>query len=1190
MYLKTLEITGFKSFANKTILDFGRGMTAVVGPNGCGKSNVSDAIRWVLGEQSAKALRGSKMGDVIFNGTDSSKPLNMAEVSITLAECEDRLGTDFNEVNVTRRVFRSGESQYFINKSACRLKDIQRLFMDTGIGRNSYSIMEQGRIDMILSSRPEDRRAVFEEASGITKFKSDKKETLRKLSQTDGNLMRLEDIIREVSRQIRSLERQAEKAKRYQAIKDELRDMDLFHSQRRLKAMREERATAEKRAEELGTELETVKKQVETVEADSEGARETLNATEEQIAQAMELSVQAKTDLESTQNLITVNEERIQELKTYASRDTKDAKEAETRLGQHKENLETLRKGLGTLATDRDSAEKAFKDAQAKVDDAEGTLNESRKRVQELRARLIGAEQEIAKGQLELAKLADSEKESIAKRQRLEAEHQQSEQRQVDLVQRFDAMASGLTKLETEVASKQDVLNSLLVSRTEKESRLQKLRQEISEFQQQLAAKNAALELILKQEASAEEFPAGARLLLDPKDLPEVDPAGIFGPVAHKLKAKPGYQRALESCLRTWMDTIVVKDPQTMRGLLEALEHHSNGSARMISAQADAPPRIDMAGERLIDHIDSESDAQNIAEILFANVIVVEDSKAVPADIPFGITVVTKTGTLIRGNGSSEFYSTEDQAGNPLAMRHLKTEIEESLLELNENLTLRRQAVDTLQSEEENSVQMIQRARTELEESKNKFAQQQGERQSLNSQAMQAKNSFEKAAKLLAQLAAVSSPGDEKRQAVSNRLATARSQQAEMRSAIQEQEGLLQKIELSRSHQASDASEKRVAFAELQQRLNSQKQQLEPAEQRIRELEGLIANRSQGVQGYETRVQALKNQIEEAKEKLDPLHKEFETQNKQLEEHRKRRQKQTEELQQSERGLRENRQKLDKWQQEKNSLDIKLAESNVREQAIYERIEEEYQLSNMDFDRLGEPDWGDKGQPDDQSLETQVNAMKARLDKMGPVNLVAIEEHRELEDRHQFLLQQQEDLVNSKKELEEMIRKINKTTEEMFMETFNKVNENFQVMFKKLFGGGIAELKLMDAEDALDSGIEIVARPPGKKPQTISLLSGGERTMTAVSLLFSLYQVKPSPFCFLDELDAALDDANIGRFVDALQMFVKDSQFVVITHNRRTIDAAGALYGVTMQEKGISKVVSVKLSDYEGLAVQGAIK
>lgn len=1182
MYLKKLELIGFKSFANKTVLEFGPGLSGIVGPNGCGKSNVSDAIRWVLGEQSAKALRGKKMEDIIFNGTDDHKPLGMAEVSVTFTEVEDRLDTDFHEVTITRRVFRSGEGQYFINKKPCRLKDIHRLFMDSGVGKGSYSILEQGKIDQILSSRPEDRRAVFEEASGITKYKADKREAERKLKQTEDNLTRVEDIIREVKRRIISLQRQAGKARRYQSLKDELRGIDLYLSRRHLTQLDTEQQTAAQRVATFTHDLDALRTDIESMEMATAADREKLAGIETGINAAMEAAMQAKTALDTTLRTIATNQERITELKDIANRDTADAAEAESRLGEHRNALTVLEKTIADTTARRDAALTDSDTARTKVEEIEDTLNKSRKTIRERRDQLERAENQINAHQTELADLSERDRATIIRRERLLAESQEVAENVERLGHSTKNLDTHNATLLSAVDEKRDLLQGLLSSREEKAERVRAAQQQSGHLNREIAASQAALKLLAQQEAQQEQFPGGARLLLNPEtaaSTPGVNPAQIHGALADLIKAKPGYESALESALRSVLDAVVVANGTALRETLRALKHTDPGSARLLNAApADIPAP---APNSLLQFVEADPTVRDLAAALLGPIQVADVLDQVPADAPLA---VTKAGILLQGGLAAEYFSHSDQASNPLHIQHLKAHHTEALEKNQDELTAIQATLKTLSDEDSAAAHSINLARVAAEEARRVQAQHEGELQSLRRQHEQMLKRQKAVEQELIDIEAAPAPGEARRRELVELLETERTNQASLRQELNEQEELLQKIEITRGHLAAESAEKRVAHAEINQQVHALEQQKGPAAQRIREVENLIANRTQGIEACQTRVTRLTDEITRANAALEPARKHVETQNQELETARAQRQSQADQLQITEKNLREKRGKLEGLSDAKNKTDIALAEAKVRRTALLQRIEADYDLTHEELLREPEPEWPEEGVPPDAEIEKQVNGLRKKLDSMGPVNLVAIEEHAELEERYTFLLQEQQDIVQSKDDLVNQIKGIETKTFDLFMTTFRRINENFQDMFTRLFGGGTARLELINEEEALDSGIDIIARPPGKKPQTISLLSGGERTMTAVALLFSLYQVKPSPFCFLDELDAALDDANIGRFVDTLKMFLEKSQFIVITHNRLTIGAADVLYGVTMQEKGVSRIVSVNLNEAQKAA------
>ncbi|HPF99699.1 MAG TPA: chromosome segregation protein SMC [Kiritimatiellia bacterium] len=1183
MYLKSLELVGFKSFADRTKLEFEPGMTAIVGPNGCGKSNISDSVRWVLGEQSAKALRGSKMEDVIFNGTELHKPLGMAEVSITLADCEQTLGTEYNEVTITRRVFRSGEGQYFINKTPCRLKDIQRLFMDTGVGTNSYSLMEQGRIDLILSSRPEDRREVFEEASGITKFKADKKEAIRKLEHTETNLLRLADIVREVRRQIISLQRQAGKARRYKELQEQLRGLDIFATRDRLTSLNEEISTLESRLASITEQEEAVRADLEQNDQQASTIRADLASTEKQIAEAMEASVQSRTELDRARELIRINQDRIQELKDLSERDSRDANEARNRLEQHRGSLKEHRAELDQAVAARDAAEKELSIRNEALVQQDAELEQLRKLVHELGAESVDLESRIARLQNELHTLEAEERTTVIRRERLAAEHGEIQR----VVQAFEGrqgdMARGLEQLQQEAKTAGERVQTMTAQRTDKVRAIAEVDKELAGLRAAAAARQAKIELLGSKDAKTEGFPGGARLLLDEPGVLGINPSLILGSLAERLQAEPPYRMALEAALRAWLDAIVVSDDAFAIDILREIGRRGEGSLRALSVKTQTAPApfFNGPGERLLDHVQCAGEIRPLAERVLHNVRVVSDVGDIPTPLLPEATYVTQTGALLRGNGSFEYWLPESHEINPLAREHQLAEWERELADIRQKMDQAEANLKLLKTDEQSFDAGLEAARHEFDEARKRLSQREGENHIISQEAGQAREKSDTVAWELKQLTEQHSSGEGRRSAIHQQIEDMRNRMAQVRSTIATKTDDLRSREQDRQVSAAEVTDYRVRFAERRQQAEHLTARIEPMQARIAELEGLIQNRSQDINSYQSRIQDLQTAITTTEARLQPMQDNVNRLGEQLEAARHARAEKLQVLAAADSVLREKRAAMDDIRNRKSSIDVEVAEQRVRRQNLVERISADYHITPDQMLAEPEPVWEDGHQPDREQLETNIAEIRAKLEAMGPVNLVAIEEHRELEERFTFLSQQQDDLVKAKQQLMDMIRRINKTTTEMFSKTFEQVNANFQEMFKRIFGGGSAKLVLVNEEDVLESGIEIIARPPGKKLQTVSLLSGGERTMTAVALLFSLYMVKPSPFCLLDELDAALDESNIGRFVKVVQGFLDRSQFVVITHNRQTISAASVLYGVTMEQSGVSKIVSVKFSRHE---------
>jgi chromosome segregation protein len=1185
VYLKSLEIIGFKSFANKTKLEFEPGMTAIVGPNGCGKSNVSDAVRWVLGEQRARALRGAKMEDVIFSGTDSQKPLGMAEVSITLADCTGFLGVEYDEVCISRRVFRSGESGYFLNRKACRLKDIQRLFMDTGIGTDSYSTLEQGKIDQILSSRPEDRRNVFEEASGITKYKADKKEALRKLEHTEANLLRLADVIREVKRQIISLQRQAGKAKRYKDLAEEVRGLDIYVTREKLTEYAQKINEFNGELQVLERTVRELHEQVESAESAAENSRQALTRLEETISQAMEQASAAKSELERTRNLIAMNTDRIAELATLAQRNTQETEEARTRLETHRNELSRIVDEMASSETEKAAAKEELDHAMLAQKEVEEQMNSTRAQLNGLRNESIALDSAAAKMQNELNELDARDRSTMLKKERLSTEKAELDRSLKSFIGHQQEMDAKVETLSVKVAGQAGSLNTLSSERSDRNEQISEQDRSLNETLKTIAAKQAQLEMLSGGEARQEGFPPGAQILLEPPTDFTPGRDGIIGPLAEQLTTSPEYQTALEAILRPCIDALVVKDEAYAREALAWLREQEAGSARLLSvavAKEETPPDSSSPiGKGLLDCISFSDDVAPLVRRLFWNVRVVGSELEIPATLPSDTVVVSQNGTLVAGDGASEIWMPGTEDKSPLARHQLREQLQEEIGKLETTASQLQGTLDTLRGEESGIGTAIETARQMLEGFRRELALQEGERQVIVRETASARERAEIVGFELANLTEGESKGVELRSRLATELQESRTRQANVRTQIAEQTLSLAEVEERRSDALSITSEHRIVFLQKSQALEHLVNRKQPMEARIRELDELIADRTNGVDSYNQRIDGLKSSTEEETAKIDPLEQRLKETAQTLENERARREETIQGLATAENRLRGLRDSMEGKLNQKSTFEVERAEYKMRHDNALERITGTYHITQEELAEAEPPRWENDEVPERETIETRVAEIHAKLDAMGPVNLVAIEEHAEHEERFAFLNKQEADLVAAKQQLLDMIKTINATTTEMFKTTFDKVNENFQVMFKKLFGGGSAKLVLTDDEDVLESGIEIIARPPGKKLQTISLLSGGERTMTAVALLFSLFIVKPSPFCVLDELDAALDDANINRFVDALKEFLQQSQFIIITHSRQTIAAADVIYGVTMQTRGISKVVSMKFADYQ---------
>ncbi|MFH0880905.1 MAG: AAA family ATPase, partial [Lentisphaerota bacterium] len=741
-----------------------------------------------------------------------------------------------------------------------------------------------------------------------------------------------------------------------------------------------------------------------------------------------------------------------------------------------------------------------------------------------------------------------------------------------------------LEERQARLAMQAQLVKDMVQQRSTRAEQAAKIQQSLGELKTKAATRRAQIDLLTRSEKQAEGFPTGAKLLLDEKKTLSIDYQSVLGPLAQQIHADPQWRAALESALRAWLDAVVVADVDTAFRVISQLQQRAEGSAHLLSLTCDepeAPACPAGAGSPLMDHVQCDPKAIPLLRRLIGNVRVVSDLSDIPRPVPSGLVYVTAKGALVRGNGSLEYWMAEEHETNPLARKHAMTEWQKELDGILAEMQNQEKQLKTLQSDEKAFEQSVQEARTGLEECQRNMALCEGERQIISQQARQARERAETVSWELDVLQKQTETGGDRKSEIIAEMDALRSRQTGLRTETVRKTDELQSLEEMRTALNSEATDIRIKFAEHRQQVDHLLTRKEPLEARIREIEALIKDRADGINSYQARIQDLAKSSQTAEARIAPLQEDMEKHTQRLEASRTLRAEKMLALSNFDSSLRVKRAKLDDLRAKKSEMDVELAEQRMRRQNLVDRISSDYHINTAQMQNEPEPEWENNQKPDRETMEITVAEIRTKLESMGPVNLVAIEEHDELEKRFTFLTQQQDDLINAKQQLLDLIRKINSTTTDMFKQTFDTVNVNFQELFKKLFGGGSAKLVLVDEENVLESGIEIIARPPGKKLQSVSLLSGGERTMTAVALLFALYMVKPSAFCVLDELDAALDESNIGRFLKMLLEFLNKSQFIVITHNRQTISAADVLYGVTMEEHGVSKIVSVKFSHHE---------
>ncbi|MFP4204135.1 MAG: chromosome segregation protein SMC, partial [Opitutales bacterium] len=1222
MYLKEIAINGFKSFAERTRLDLQHGVTAIVGPNGCGKSNIVDAVRWVLGEQSAKALRGASMQDVIFEGTDKRKPLPVCEVALTFSGCEAELGTAFNEVAISRRVTRDGGSDYYINGKVSRLKDIQRLFANTGVGRVSYSFMLQGQIDQVLSTNPAERRIIFEEAAGITLYKAQRKEALNKLTQVDANLARVTDVIEEVSRQIGSLKRQASKALRYQRMQHRLTHLDLAFS-----AHRHTGLTAS--IDKLVAESEGYREKVNTRSASLEGdekkladKKEERKQLSEKIQELQQRVYNLRSEKENAENQSEFSEIRSKDLQTRIDACKKEISDLETEQKQLAERARNESENKQLQLNIVDDSDRIFRERNDEVVKAQEALAEKEGQLQERRQAVLHAENRINRARSRCTTLEVELKSYQVKHASLKETrdtlNQSSETLEQELADARKLLAHRREEHETaeaELQKEREHSNSLL-------QEFRALQERIQEQDRNLARKSAHLNVLENLQAKFEGFGEGAKAILGDElgDLVAKEDVAIL---SRELDIPSSYTAALEVILGPAAEALYVGDPEKAVGISGQLQSRKLGRACLqvglgvaTEAEQGEPPEWMVPAASVL-KVQNENLLAPV-ERLLGGCYIVEDLGAFMRfwenrpDFRFRL-VATREGEAVDSRGLLFGGSTSgEQADSVLereteirSLRHAAGEQRKDL----DKLRREAQELEEKRNVAESSVENRRKRLSELASEISALVEQErGQQQKIEEN----KRNLRKAEEELEQL-------DEKHGHAVSELEEARRELKNAEQALEQERSKESGLEeeIARARELRD--EKREALADVRLELAEKKQRLESVDRALGEVERETGNIKERIRSRNQEIDTLNEQIkelrqsgEEQSKKSKELEKTLQVAAGELEKDGARLKEMDKEIMELDNGLTERRKENHTFERNLNKLEVRLAEERSQLNFIEENARGEYQVDlgevdwkselwtaniafekRVNFDDLDDPDKitaqpkEDPREPTEEELaemddmdwsavEQEISELKGRISNMGPVNLDAISEYADLKERHDFLKKQSEDLWNSKNALVQTIDEINETSQTLFRDTFEQVRKNFAYTYEKMSGGGESDLKLVDADDPLESGVEITARPPGTRLKSVTLLSGGQRTMAAVALLFAIYLVKPSPICVLDEIDAALDDANIGRFCEMLRGFTEKSQFLIVTHNKRTISNADTVFGVTMPEGGVSTLVSMR--------------
>ncbi|PMB84281.1 chromosome segregation protein SMC [Dolosicoccus paucivorans] len=1180
MYLDRIEMTGFKSFADKTVIEFDKGLTAVVGPNGSGKSNLSEAIRWVLGEQSAKSLRGDRMEDVIFNGTQDRRPVNMAKVTLVLNNEDRYLDYDFNEISITRSYNRNGDSQYLINQQPVRLKDIIDLLLDSGLGKNSFAMISQGKVESIFLSKPEERRAIFEEAAGVQRYQLRKQEAERKITRSKDHLSRVEDIIYELEKQITPLEKQRDDAMSYQKLTAQLKEEEISLYTYQIETHQQTWHQAQKEDDELKQAIQTAKKEMDKVDQE-------LSATQDQIEhlnQTIDSSLESYHQWTYQQQKNESQEAMLNQQLSFNEQSKADQEKNRQAMMERQQRatqlMQTLEEEKGQLKDDYDQLAEQKETLQQQLDRLKPLSQEE---MEKMRQSLLDWYQQEVKA----TSTIDMTQNQIQKsQQQIEQLHEEFKQQ----ISRRDELEHTVSELSKQKQKIQHQLDKLRENYRDKKLRLDQRMNERKDLTQQLFDKERLIQRTKANVQSLEQmqedyagYYAGVRAVMTAQQL-----TGIDGTVADLMNVPTDYQTAIDTALGASLQTVIVQDDLSARHAIQYLKQNRLGRATFLPRSNAKPRALSQSVQAKAQTMDGwvgvaseliqfNKEDQPIIGQLLGNTIVadhIKNAQQMAKAFNHTVKIVTLSGELLLPGGTVSGGRNQQERRSMLsrkddlikAQKQLANEtaqlnhLEKDLDELTEKITQLNTQLDMLTKEGQETDQVLQQTQTEHQKAQQTLTDldrlgdiHRAEEEELKATITQAKTQ-EQQAKELQQTA---------RQTIDElQLTLDQATQDESK-----QQAKRQQLNEERHTLTTQLSIKEVELKELNRRLKEQQQEYQALSEQLAQFEATFDEDQMNTDQIHIQLEELAQKNQEAIEQIS-FYKQ------QADSLRKERQVQQQTIKQLEQHAKEGFDALQTLYQQQASKQAQVERLGDLIDEGLEYLNQTYQLSYEAAKKTAH------SIDNVAQVKQSVQHLKAQIDTLGPINLNAIEAYDELKERYDHLTDQQTDLLTAIEQLEETIEEMDKQVMTRFKEAFDKINAHFQTTFKELFGGGNASLELTDPHNLLTTGVEIIAQPPGKKMQNLALLSGGERAFTAIALLFSILKARPVPFVVLDEVEAALDEANVYRYGEYLQSFAQQTQFIVITHRKGTMEHADMLYGVTMQQSGVSKLASVRLADY----------
>lgn len=1181
MYLKRIEMQGFKSFADKTVLEFKPGITTVIGPNGSGKSNISDAIRWVLGEQSMKSLRGAKSEDIIFAGTQARKSLGFAEVSIVIDNNDNKLPIEYSEVTVTRKIYRSGETGYFINKVPCRLKDILELFMDTGIGKDGYSIIGQGKIDEILSNKSEDRRHIFEEAAGIVKYRTRKQESEKKLEQTKLNLLRINDILAEIEANIEPLKLQSDKAKQFLDLREELKSIEVGLFIYNINTYKEKLEQLVKDEDIITSQKEAEDGKMEALQASKEELRQVVDDITAQIENMQNIGFESSNKIEKINSEIGISNERIQNNTANKQRLEAEILEVKSRIEELKEEQRQKLEKKTNLTSNKEKFEKELAEKEAEL--------------AELSKKLSAKELEIEGKKQIVQDNIDKKYELAAEINTQDVNYENLEKRKKQLKNEIDSVISELdstrygkneiSKGFYDIESKRNIaVEKLEKSVQAKEQNMQKLKQyedEISKLTYTQRMKQARHQFLIETEKEKEGYNKTVKSLLVACDKDSSLNKGIHGVLANLISVEKEYETAIEMCLGQALQNVVTSTEQDAKKMIEYLRSNSLGRASFLPIASVQGKKLDkltkMDGVIGIasDLVKCKKEYEQIILSLLGRTVVVEDMDtaiALAKKDKYSFRIVTLKGDIISSSGSISGGSVQTKTVNILGRSREIEDLEKELKKLEKQIADKTAEKEEYASSIGDSIEETAKLEKELQEIEIIYATEKQKMVAVEENITRLENRLAKLKEEVTQT---------EKQKEENRLLKEQ-KETEIQTLTQQIEELNKVIEEfalnNKDNQKYiddlnfDITNLKISVTSFDESESSIEEMVERISQDIKNNEQSIENKNQNILAINEENTKLEQTITEYNAQIEQIKQEVTNSGTKVEELKQERIAKNEKLVNTENEIQSQFSTLESLKEQIIKLDVKKTKLEQDLQQVVESLWNEYELTPNSTEEYQKPN-------NVATAQKQVNSLRNKIKDLGSINIDSIEEYKKTKERYDFMSEQRLDLENTASKLRKIIGDMTTTMQNQFKEKFELINKNFNEVFTELFNGGKAELILENEENILECGIDIRVQPPGKKLQNMMLLSGGEKAFTAIALLFAILKINPAPFCILDEIEAALDDVNVYRFAEYLKKFCKQTQFLVITHRKGTMEAADSVYGVTMEESGISKLLSMKLRE-----------